>query len=177
MLTVVRRQAIHRRQESFIGREGRSLLPVAAVFNQDECASHEAAGAGAAVECQQRAGSSSSASRPSRGFLRRCFFTSMFFQKLKHRARECASVLVYCSVTAYLHQRMTCYCGSYQESSWEAFPGRELKNFPNVGGALKGIQRCVLLFRRSVTNRVFAVCQMPEFHGQHASAMFPHSLR
>ena len=85
----------------------------------------------------------------------------MFFQKLKHRARECASVLVYCSVTAYLHQRMTCYCGSYQESSWEAFPGRELKNFPNVGGALKGIQRCVLLFRRSVTHRFsqFVKCQ------------------
>ena len=46
------------------------------------------------------------------------FFTSMFFQKLKHRAHECASVLLYCSVTAYLHQRMTCYRDSYQESSW-----------------------------------------------------------
>ena len=46
------------------------------------------------------------------------FFTSMFFQKLKHRARECASVLLYCSVNAYLHQRLTCYRDSYQESSW-----------------------------------------------------------
>ena len=94
----------------------------------------------------------------------------MFFQKLKHRARECASVRLYCTVTAYLHQRMTCYRdSSYQVS---AFSDRELTNFPNVGGARKGIQCCVLLFRRSVTNRVFAVCQMPEFHGQHASVMF-----
>jgi hypothetical protein len=29
--------------------------------------------------------------------------------KAEARARECASVLLYCTVTAYLHQRMTCY--------------------------------------------------------------------
>ena len=33
------------------------------------------------------------------------------------------------------------------------FPDRELTNFPNTGGAWKGIQCCVLLFRRSVTHR------------------------
>ena len=70
-------------------------------------------------------------------------------------------MLLYCSVTAYLHQRDTCYRD--KGSAWhEAFPDRELTNFPNVDGARKGIQCCVLLFRRSVTNRVFAVCQMPE---------------
>jgi hypothetical protein len=91
---------------------------------------------------------------------------SLFFQKLKHRARECASVLLCCSVAAYLHQRIDMLLWKLSRIilAWEAFPGRELTNFPNAGGARKGVQCCVLLFRRSVTNRVFAVCQMPEFH-------------
>jgi hypothetical protein len=85
---------------------------------------------------------------------------SIFFQTLKHRAREYASVILYCSVTAYLHQQMTCYCDSSPESSWmEGFPDRELTNFPNAGGAWKGIQCCVLLFRRSETHRFSQFCQ------------------
>ena len=41
------------------------------------------------------------------------------------------------------------------------FPDRELTNLSNVGGAWKGIQCCVLLFRRSVTHRFsqFVKCQ------------------
>jgi hypothetical protein len=53
--------------------------------------------------------------------------------------------------------------------AWEAFPDRELANFPSAGGARKGTQCCVLLFPESG----FRSLPMPEFHGQHASAMFP----
>jgi hypothetical protein len=75
-----------------------------------------------------------------------------FFQKLKHRARECASALLYCSVTAYLHQRTDVLPRIIL--AWEAFPDRELTNFPNAGGARKGIQCCVLLFSQFANTRV-----------------------
>ena len=53
---------------------------------------------------------------------------SLFFQKLKHRARECASVLLCCSVAAYLHQRIDMLLWQLSRIilAWEAFPGREL---------------------------------------------------
>ena len=82
------------------------------------------------------------------------------------------SVLLYCphSVTAYLHHLLTCRCAGYQDHpGMGGFPGIELTNFPNVGGAWKGISSAAYdLFRRSVDATVFAVCQMSEFHGQHA---------
>ena len=83
---------------------------------------------------------------------------SAFFQTLKHRARECASVLLYCSVTTYLHQQMTCFravTAIDNHPGMGGFPDRGLTNFPNVGGARKGIKCCVLLFHRSrsVTHR------------------------
>ena len=57
---------------------------------------------------------------------------SIFFQTLKHRACECASVILYCphSVTAYLRHLLTCYCDRYQyHPGMGGFPGRELTTF------------------------------------------------
>ena len=50
----------------------------------------------------------------------------MFFQKLKHRARECASVLLY--------DRNRIFAPKDYMLPYGGFPDRELTNFPNVGG-------------------------------------------
>ena len=59
---------------------------------------------------------------------------------------------------------MTCYrtvTAIKNHPGMGGFPDRELTNLSNVGGAWKGIQCCVLLFRRSVTHRFsqFVKCQ------------------
>ena len=89
-----------------------------------------------------------------------------FFQTLKHGRVNVQALLLYCSVTAYLHQQVALPpYDSYQESPWHGgFPDRHLTNFPNLG-----VSSAAYYCSAEVWRIGFAVCQMPEFHGQHAS--------
>ena len=90
-----------------------------------------------------------------------------FFQTLKHGRVNVQALLLYCSVTSYLHQRMALppyVTASKNHPGLGGFPDRHLTSFPNLGYPVLRItapQKC--------DASAFAVCQMPEFHGQHAS--------
>ena len=90
-----------------------------------------------------------------------------FFQTLKHGRVNVQALLLYCSVTAYLHQQVALppYCDSYQESPWHGgFPDRHFVSrrkwvynrytTPDELSKPRRIQCCVLLLRRSVAHRL-----------------------